>query len=319
VSNRQASGDFGEVPIRSVPTGAGVAAIDTASAARYVLSRRTPGGGFCFYRAPRWGVEEPNAPDTLAALESLRLLAVAVAEPQAIAGWLQGVQNDDGGYTSLTIGWAALRALDLLGASPCRSPQAWLSGWADRLLGPAPATRDLRAALGNVSRLAQLMDLSTSQRAAAAQLLAAAADPLGGWARPGADLETTAVAVQLGQLAHLAAPDAAAVEGFLRRCEDPALGARISPQARATTVGALWGGLQLAVLLGIAPRHPAAIAESLARLQRPDGGLGVRHRAVSTLRDTWRGLQASHLLANWAKVDHGDQNRSDHAPRWSTR
>lgn len=38
---------------------------------RYVLSRQTPKGGYSYYRTPAWGVEEPNAPDTLAALECL--------------------------------------------------------------------------------------------------------------------------------------------------------------------------------------------------------------------------------------------------------
>jgi len=38
-----------------------------------VIGRRTPEGGYCFYRTPEWGVEEPDARDTLAALKTLRL------------------------------------------------------------------------------------------------------------------------------------------------------------------------------------------------------------------------------------------------------
>ena len=144
----------------------------------------------------------------------MRLLGVAVPKPEATARWLQGVQDDDGGYPSLTIGWAAVRALDLLHVPPCRSPQTWLSRWAERLLGGASAGRDLRAALGNVLRLTQLRDLNTRERAAAVQLLAATADPLGGWARPGADVETTAVAMRLAQLAHITAAIRAAWRHF---------------------------------------------------------------------------------------------------------
>jgi hypothetical protein len=39
-----------------------------------------------------------------------------------------------------------------------------------------------------------------------------------------------------------------------------------------------------------------AVGGSLARLQRADGGLGVRDGAISTLQATWLGLRAAHLL-----------------------
>lgn len=39
-----------------------------------------------------WGVEEPNAPDTLAALESLRLLGVEPPEPERTARFLRRLQ-----------------------------------------------------------------------------------------------------------------------------------------------------------------------------------------------------------------------------------
>jgi hypothetical protein len=74
------------------------------------------------------GVEEPNAPETLAAVESLRLLGVEIPEPEATVRYLRSLADDEGGYPSLTMGWGALRALDALGTSPARSPP---SGWRD--------------------------------------------------------------------------------------------------------------------------------------------------------------------------------------------
>lgn len=192
-----------------------LAALNLEAAATYVLGRRTPEGGFCFYRTPQWGVEEPNTPDTLAALASLRLLGVAAPEPEATARWLQGVQSDDGSYPCLTIGWAAVRALDLLGLSPYRSVQTWLSSWAERLLARRATPRDWRAAPGNVLRLAELLNPDAQRCARVAELLSAAADPQGGWAHPGADVETTAMAMQLAHLAHITAPNLAGVAEFL--------------------------------------------------------------------------------------------------------
>ncbi|MFY2862122.1 hypothetical protein ACOJVU_20950 [Mycobacterium sp. THU-M104] len=273
------------------------AIVDRDAAARYVLSRRTPEGGFCYYRTPIWGVEEPNTPDTLAALDSLRLLGVEPPEAAVTGRWLDSVQNDDGGYPSLTIGWAALRALELLGLLPSVSPAAWLTAWAQRLLeAPRTTTQDWRAALDGVLRVAELLDLDAGQRAELADLLTVSADPQGGWARPGADLETTAVAVQLANRAGIAPQHPDRVLGFLRGCEDATLGMRLRPDAQVTTVGALWAGQELAKTLRILPRHPAAIAASLGLLQRPNGGLGARHGAVTTLRDTWYGLRAELLL-----------------------
>lgn len=284
-----------QAPISGV--GTPVATLDRQAAARYVLSRRTPEGGFCFYRTPRWGVEEPNTPDTLAALMSLLLLDVDLPRPAVTSRWLQGVQDDTGGYPSLTIGWAALRALELLERSPRRSPGAWLTGWAQRLLSVRRATpQDWRAALADVLHLAELLDFDSGQRAGVADLLAASADPQGGWARPGADMQTTAVAMQLARRVGITPPDLDGVVAFLRGSEDAAVGVRLRPDAQVITVGALWGGLELAVALGVSPRYPAAIARSLALLQGPDGGLGARDGAVATLRDTWRGLRAMRLL-----------------------
>lgn len=273
------------------------AGLDRRAAARYVLGRRTPEGGFCYYRTPRWGVEEPNAPDTLAALASLRLLDITAPQPEATAYWLRGLQDERGGYPSLIIGWAALRALGLLGLSPRRSPQEWLAGWARRLLGERQNTvRDWHAALDGVLHLVELLDLEPGQRTAVAYLLAESVDPQGGWALPGADMQTTAVALALAERAGVAPPDLDNIATFLRGCEQAALGVQLRPDAQVTTVGTLWGGLAVAAALGVLPRYPAAISLNLALLQRRDGGLGARHGAVSTLRDTWRGLWAAHLL-----------------------
>lgn len=276
----------------------GAAVLDHVAAADYVLSRHTPAGGFCFYRTPQWGVEEPNPPDTLAALASLLLLGVDPPAPEVTGQWLRRLQDDDGGFPSLTIGWAALRALEILGLVPFRSPQSWLGGWARRLLTQRqPMPEDMGATIEGLLRLAELMDLGSAQQTEVALLLTASVDPRGGWTRPGADIETTALAVQLARRAGAVPVDSRAVGGFLRDCEDSAVGIRVRPDSQATTVGALWGGLVIAAALEMPTRWPAAIAANLILLQRPNGGLGARHGAVATLRDTWRGLCAEHLLS----------------------
>jgi prenyltransferase/squalene oxidase-like repeat protein len=266
----------------------------------YVLSRRTPSGGYCFYRTPQWGVEEGNAPDTMAALESLRMLGIPPPAPQETVAWLRTLQSVDGGYGTLTIGWAALVALGVLGSEPSRSPRAWLEHWTSMLLA-SHGPRDWRGTLLGVLRVLELrraigLEPDTDQRQAISGLLDAASDGPGRWARPGADLETSAVAVRVIGLARIPRWNEPASRGFLHECEDPVLGVRLAPGAAATSVGALWGGLTIARALGVRLSHPDAIGRSIARLQRPNGGLGARDRAIPTLHDTWLGLRAACIL-----------------------
>jgi hypothetical protein len=290
----KAAAAAGLSPNRRVPIG-----LDYPAAAQYVRRRRTPAGGYCFYREPGWRLEEPNAPDTLAAVASLRLLGYAIPQPQQTIAWLQALQDPRGGYPTLTIGWATLRALDVLDTKPVRSPEHWMQHWA--LVVTATARGDDACAIRDAARVGDLMHrgygvLEPRYRRGFAALLTATGDTHGGWARPGADIETTAIAVCLAQIAGLQACRGSRLPAFVRRCEDSMLGIRIAPAAGATSVGALWAGVKLAHALGIPLRFPGVIGANLAMLQRPDGGLGARHRAISTLRDTWLGLRAAHLL-----------------------
>lgn len=275
--------------------------LDRRALGCYVLGRRTPTGGYCFYRMPAWGVEEPNAPDTLAALESLRLLDLAVPHPDLTGSYLRALQDDEGRYPTLTIGWAALRGLAVLGQGPVTAPVSWLLGWMGTLLGPRVSHNNARGTIHYVLHLLELLHLRGIGLTSAAHdslrsLLDVARDSLGGWVRPGGDLETMAVAIRVAALAELPLSDPDALGDLLRRCEDPALGLRPRPDAATTSAGALWGGLVVARALGACLQFPSAVAKNLALLQRSDGGIGARHRAISTLRDTWRGLEAATLL-----------------------
>ncbi len=98
---------------------AATAALDREAALRYVLSWRTAEGGYCFYRKPKWGVEEPNAPDTLAAAgcddgrdecvvpgaairRRHRRSQPSPPEPERTERFLCSLQDEDGDYPTLT-------------------------------------------------------------------------------------------------------------------------------------------------------------------------------------------------------------------------
>ncbi len=274
----------------------GPSILDHAATARYLLGRRTPSGGYSFYRTPQWGVEEPNAPDTLAAIAALRLIGLAPPNPEVTVRWLRGLQDATGSWPTLTIGWAALCALDLLGGKPRCDPRTWLQAQRHYYLCVSSQRHEWRGVLLNLMRLTILMKrynlpLTDKERVAIGHRLEDSHDPAGGWACPGADLETTAIAVQLSGCAAIPL-DLGTLARWWRRCEDPSLGMRLAPEAGATSVGALWGGLKLAQLK---PRYPRAIAAQLALLQHPEGGLGARHGAIATVKDTYLGLETETL------------------------
>jgi hypothetical protein len=276
--------------------------LDRDAVGRYLQSRRTRFGGYCYYRTPEWGVDEPNAPDTLAALASLQILEIAPEAAEATARWLRALQSGDGGYPTMTIGWAAVRGLALLGQQPRHSPREWADRWAEILLGPR-ASGEWRSRLVNCRRLLELcavatIELDADRRGAVGDLVAAAADEAGGrWARPGPDLEVTAVAVDVLELAGMADHVGPPSEDFLRACEDPVVGFRLAPGARAGSGGDPLG--RPANCLGARgprrkprrdrPPHPLPA-------QRPNGGLGPRDGAIATLQDTWTALRAEQLF-----------------------
>ncbi|EID14172.1 hypothetical protein MXEN_09299 [Mycobacterium xenopi RIVM700367] len=274
--------------------------LDRAAITRYVMGRRTPDGGYCFYRTPQWSVEEPNALDTLAALESLQLLGVDIPEPRQTADWLRGLQGRNGAYPTLTIGWAALRALNRLAAQPKYSPEHWLYSRFETLCD-CDRPRDWRRAITDAVHLCELLRLRrrvirSAERDSIVALLDAARAADGGWASPGSDLETTATGLRVAQLVNPHCRPDPPLAAFLGACEDEQLGLRLAPDAATTSVGALWGGLVLSHAAGWRLRYLGAVEKQLAMLQRPDGGLGARHRAVSGLQSTWLGLQAASLL-----------------------
>ncbi|MGE0072254.1 MAG: prenyltransferase/squalene oxidase repeat-containing protein [Thiomonas sp.] len=283
-------------------TTAAVRCVDASAAAAYILGRQCPQGGFSFYRTPQWGVEEPNALDTFAAVAALRLLGLEVPQPQRITLWLSALQREDGSWPSLPIAWACCQALELFAQAPRVDPGSWLRAlWIERLRAIQTTGRDWRGTLVELHRLAQLMqrfapDALAERRQRLQQHLDAARTADGAWATPGADLESSGAAVELAGLAGLHL-DRVALAAWWRRCEDPVLGLRLTPSAWLTSAAALSGGLAVARALGLSLRYADAVCQQIHLLQQPNGGCSARHQALVSLWDTWLALRTAADLA----------------------
>lgn len=270
--------------------------IDHEAAARYVVGRQGASGGYSFYRTPEWGIDEPNAPDTSAALSAFRRLGVAAPRRDTTIAYLRALQDLDGGFPTPVIGHAVLSGLAALDATSLRSPKDWARAVCDQALGAHDgATREALAAARRGLEILSACALSPTERdrRAIVALLDRLAAPGGGWTAPLADLESTADAVAIGL--EVGVPVLEAARSLLEACEHPRLGFRATPSSSSAPVHTLRGGAWLAAQLGVTPRYVEALIDNVVALQRPSGGFARNHGALATLQDTSCALEVIEL------------------------
>ena len=261
--------------------------IDVAGVRRYLMSRQTPAGGFCFYRYGPWRVEEPNALDTWAAIASLQRLGEAIPSQDETIAWLRDQQAADGGFQSLPIGEAVLSALHLLQAEPVRDPRQFLIQWAERISHADIKAGDPEAWLHNVQRCLRLLNLYSlpldTMHSNVPLRLLQLRDSLDScsWSTP----TVLATGRTMDILRQLQQPQGSAV-AFLRRCENPRLGITLVPDSSATWLEVHYMGLLGFQSAGERPAFRDAIRAFVRRCQGSAGGFSRVPGALPNLQDT---------------------------------
>lgn len=273
--------------------------IDVEACYRYTRSRQTRQGGFCVYLYRAWGVEEPNTPDTHAAVAILRLLDRTVPEVERCIGWLQAQQDSAGGYPTLVIGSAALKTLQLLGGQPLRDPCRFLKHQARVLHLTNPAHLQFPGQLASAWQcIALWQDYGLTVTEQMRQALAAGLRRLrgdhGGYGAPGPNLLDTAAAVALA--AALDVPVDREMLAYARQCERPPSGFNITPLAGSSSLESQHAGLQVLRHFHALPGDPALIRGYVARCQTASGGFGRAPGAIPRLDDTLRALEILAIL-----------------------
>jgi hypothetical protein len=274
--------------------------IDVEACSSYTRSRQTRQGGFCFCMDRAWGVEEPNTPDTYAAVAIFRLLDRAVPEVERCWAWLQAQQDAAGGYPTLVIGFAALKALQLLGARPLRDPRRFLQDQARLLHLTDPAHLHFPGQLCSALRCLRLwqdysLTVTEQMRAAIAVGLGQLRGDNGGYGAPGANLLDTTAAVALAAI--LALPVDRAVLAYARQCERPPYGFHVTPLTTSSSLESQHAGLQVLQHFHALPRELARMREFVASCQTASGGFGRAPGAVPRLDDTLHALEILVILA----------------------
>jgi hypothetical protein len=275
-------------------------AIDVEACYRYTLGCQTSRGGFCFYAYPQWGVEDPNTLDTYAAVAMLRLLRRPVPEVEHCTTWLKAQQDALGGYSTLVIGYAALKALQLLGAEPLRDPRRFLHETAGMLRLTDPSGRGLTGWISSALRCIELwrdygIAVSEQIRFGGAAALGRLHGADGGYGAPGSSLPETAAAVALATALGLpVGPEALA---YARQCEGEPYGFNVARFAVSSGLESQRAGLQVLRHFGAASRYPAAIRKYVVSCQTFVGGFGRAPGAIPRLTDSLCAMEILSMLA----------------------
>ena len=273
--------------------------IDLDACYRYTVSRQTSVGGFSFYRHPEWGVDEPNAPDTCAAVEIMAALGQAMPNVPSCVAWLRAQQADSGDFPTWTIGHAVLKALRYLGERAGRDPHPYLLECAERLSVSAAKARVHPGWLLQAARCVELfrvleLDLPSAFREKIPKALASLRNTDGGYGATGSSLPESVQALELSL--EIGVPGPTELSSFARQCEGPPQGFSIAPHSASSALETQLAGLQILQHFAIRPRRPAEIESYVASCQMATGGFGRAPGATERLDDSLHALQILALL-----------------------
>jgi hypothetical protein len=260
-----------------------------APAMRYVLNRRTAGGGFCFYRCEH--LEEPNLQDTYYAVTALTLLSGCRRHAEVAIEFLTAFDA-----TEPNALYYAVFALDLLGQGVLVEQRyaARVREW------PLPSVPDSTDAVTSGWLESTLKLLRLKQRFAelnAARELERFIASLcydGGYgAKP--NLVDTCLCLRILDLLAVRA-NKDATRAFLDRLQIPVLGFTATGDSMLTSLEVIDAGIRCCSMLNTPVRHAAdALAFTLA-CQSVDGGFARTGGALPDLEQTSRALRIVHVL-----------------------
>ena len=261
---------------------------------RYITERRCPDGGFCFYR-----LNEPNAADTFYAVSSLTLLGEHFSDDVTVS-WLLGLQQDDGSYPTLYVGYYALKSLATLGIRPRIVPDTWIGS-----INPSAETGERPPESGSYFETSYLFsDLTRTCgipvpeaiRSHIIRNIISHRLPDSGFGLHQSTLTETWHALAILSSFGFDHKSLGS-DRFLIGCEDAELGFRINPGSRSSFLEHLHAGITIASLLGYSSWVLPKCRQIILELQAGNGGF-VRSRfgGSTTLEYTFLAVSSLDLL-----------------------
>ena len=237
----------------------------------YVLERRCPSGGYCFYC-----LDEPNTSDTYYALKTLSMLCV-YPDDVATRSYLLSLQDEDGHYQSLDTCFFCVKGLELMGASPVHSIGSYLELVGDSL-ADSPYSSLVRASF--LRHLYFYLYLARRFGIDVPEAVIERVDRL-----TVESLEDLYWLVSIGRVLGLGLCHSPL--SFLRWCEDSSMGFRDRGDGALSYLEHQFMGVKLCRMLGVEPAYPGAIREYVMACRRKNGGFARSGTGIATLEYTY--------------------------------
>ncbi len=283
--------------------------------ARYVLERKCPSGGFCFYR-----LDEPSGSDTWHALSILDLLKVQFEDAATIA-YLKGRQRPDGGYESIYAAWYAVKGLALLGSTPSLDPGPYVMHNLEHYrFDAARLPVEVISLFKRTSCLVDLyaaLDLEADGplRDGLVEFILGFRNDDGGFGYPGSTLLDTARALSMLQCLQYPLADLGA-GAFIRRCEVPFYGFTDIPHTTLCFLEYVHAGVLASHLISRKPTYREQCEAFVMSCQNRNGGFSrTLQGGIATLENTWHGVHALSLLSSWTTEQPGSGSDGLHRQR----
>ena len=231
----------------------------------YILERRCPSGGYCFYR-----LDEPNAEDTYYALKTLKLLGIDPGKDSKTVSFLKSLKDE-----SIDILYYKSFSLEMLGES--YRPSAGTLIVLEKALLSASSFVETAKFLLHAKRLLILFKLS--DETPSDELL----EIIGKMGIPRYLTEAYYLACSRSVLGL----DLEMFRDFLLPCQRPQEGFVEAPDLGLRFLEQIYVGLKFCRLLDVRPLYPQACYDFVVSCRRKSGGFARSDLGIATIKHTY--------------------------------
>jgi len=253
-------------------------------ALNYILERRCPSGGYCFYR-----LDEPNAQDTYFALNVLDLLCIEFQDAKTVK-FLKQLQHPDGSYQSLDTCFYCFESLLLMGEEPIHPVNSFLD-LAENELIKAYHTRNFSKE--TFLRHAYLYSLIKKRlkQCISQQIIKVIRKMDKSCLLLSEKFYITEILLNAGEKI-----ERQQIEDFLREREDPIWGFKEAANVHLVYLEQQYMGMKLCERFEIEPLYPSTIEAFVLSCKKGNGGFSRSEMGIATLKYTYFALYVLNAL-----------------------
>lgn len=281
--------------------------VDKNKIIKFVLKRRNEDGGYGF-SPPHYGSEFPSSSsDTFYSLSILQMLGEDFPHPHKTEEYLFSLQNEDGGFPSMTSAFYAVKSLEILKSKPRK---LHFLDWLERYLKGKRSVGD-EAFSGFVSAEYDTSSSPYQFLYCAVEILKTLGSKIslkevewilpegkhGGFGARASDIISTFYALSCLYAAGYDLGKLEKTRKFVEECQHKEGGFTSIPGITPPYVEDIHFGLECCKLLGIKPKYPTETEWFLSSCQNTNGGFRRSiYQGISTLDNTYFALGSLQIL-----------------------